>query len=155
MIGLAVVIEEEIWGTGKWQYANAIARFPIYLLGMMCAIKNKEDLPYKITVPFFLLSIVFFFQNQHYLFSACAVLLLIQVADKLIGRLFFFKNKIFNWIGTHTLELYVGNVISAEIVHYIFYPEMHILMKLPIDLAMTICISLLLWKINSQVQKSL
>lgn len=155
MIGLTVVIEEEIWGTGKWQYANAIARFPIYLLGMMCAIKNKEDLPYKITVPFFLLSIVFFFQNQHYLFSACAVLLLIQVADKLIGRLFFFKNKIFNWIGTHTLELYVGNVISAEIVHYIFYPEMHILMKLPIDLAMTICISLLLWKINSQVQKSL
>lgn len=155
LISMAIIIKEEIWGSDRWQYANAIARFPLYLLGMTCAIKDKEDLPYSVTLPLFFLSIVFFFQNQHYLFSACAVLLLVQIANKLIDRWSFFKNKIFNWIGTHTLELYVGNTISAEIVYYIYYQEMHILIKVAIDLAMTICISLLLWKINSQVQKSL
>lgn len=153
MIGLTVVIEEEIWGTGKWQYANAIARFPLYLLGMLCAIKNKEDLPYKVTILLFLLSIVFFFQNHHYLFSACSVLLLIQVANKLIDRWSFFKNKIFNWIGTHTLELYVGNVLSAVMMRFVLFPELHVLVILTIDLTMTTGFSLLLWKVNSQIQK--
>lgn len=147
-------MEEEFGGTGRWQYANAIGRFPLYLLGMLCAIKNREDLPYKVTIPLFFLSIIFFFQNQHYLFSSYALLLLIQVANKLIDKWSIFKNDLFNWIGTHTLELYVGNVLSAEFVHYIFYPRMHTLMKVAIDLAMTICMSLLLWK-NSQVQKLL
>lgn len=153
MIGLAVVVEEEIWGTGRWQYANAIARFPLYLLGMMCAIKNKEDLPYKVTIPLFLLSVVFFFQSQHYLFSACAVLLLIQVVNKLIDRWIFFKNKIFKWIGTHTLELYVGNVLSAVMMRFVLFPELHVWVILTIDLTMTAGFSLLLWNVNSQIQK--
>ena len=34
LISLVVVLEEEFLGTGRWQYDNAVARFPLYLLGM-------------------------------------------------------------------------------------------------------------------------
>ena len=153
LISMAIIIKEEIWGSDRWQYANAIARFPLYLLGMTCAIKDKEDLPYSVTLPLFFLSIVFFFQNQHYLFSACAVLLLVQIANKLIDKWDSFKNRLSNWIGTHTLELYVANTISATIAHYIFHPGMHIVTKISIDTALTVGISLLLWNINSRIQK--
>lgn len=48
-----------ISGVGKcisvWQYANAICRFPLYLLGMQCAIRGKENLPYYITIPCFVI----------------------------------------------------------------------------------------------------
>lgn len=154
-ISLAIIMEEEFIGTARWQYENAIARLPLYLLGMLCAIRNKDDLSYKITIPLFLVSIIFFFQNQHYLFSACAVPFFIQIANKVIDNWSFLENKIFNWIGSHTLELYVGNTISAVIAGYIFYPEMHILTKVSIDLIMTTGISLLLWKINSSIQKQI
>lgn len=155
MISLAVILEEEILGTGRWQYANAIARIPLYLLGMWCAFTNKIDLPYKVTIPLFFLSIIFFFQNQHYLFSASAVLFLVQILNKIIDRWSILKNSLFNWIGSHTLEIYVGNVISAVIVYYIFYPEMHVLTKISIDLMITIGLSLLLWRINSVLQKQI
>lgn len=154
LISFAIIMEEEFWGTGRWQYANAIGRFPLYLLGMLCAIKNREDLPYKVTIPLFFLSIIFFFQNAHYLFSSYAVLLLIQVTNKLIDRWIIFKNDLFDWIGSHTLELYVGNTIAAVITHqYIFHIEMNVLIKVSIDIIMTIILSLLLWKANSQLQK--
>ena len=64
LISLVVVLEEEFLGTGRWQYDNAVARFPLYLLGMQCALSNKEDLPYKVTIPLFLLSVAFFFQGH-------------------------------------------------------------------------------------------
>lgn len=63
LISLVVVLEEEFLGTGRWQYDNAVARFPLYLLGMQCALSNKEDLPYKVTIPLFLLSVAFFFRD--------------------------------------------------------------------------------------------
>lgn len=153
LISMAIIIKEEIWGSDRWQYANAIARFPLYLLGMTCAIKDKEDLPYSVTLPLFFLSIVFFFQNQHYLFSACAVLLLVQIANKLIDKWDSFKNRLSNWIGTHTLELYVGNVLSAGMMRFVLFPELHVLVILTIDLTITTGFSLLLWKVNSQIQK--
>ena len=121
---------------------------------MLCTIKNWEDLPYKVTIPLFFLSIIFFFQNKHYLFSSYAVLLLIQVTNKLIDRWIIFKNDLFDWIGSHTLELYVGNTIAAVITHqHIFHIGMNVLTKVSIDIIMTIILSLLLWKANSQLQK--
>ncbi|WP_025835570.1 acyltransferase family protein [Bacteroides rodentium] len=155
LVSLVVVLEGEFLGTGRWQYDNAVARFPLYLLGMQCALNNKENLPYKVTIPLFLLSIAFFFQGHHYLFSACAVLFTVQIANILIDRWGILKNKLFNWIGSHTLEIYVGNTIAAIIAEQIFSPEMNILTKLSIDIMMTISLSLLLWKLNSQVHEAL
>ena len=119
---------------------------------MQCALSNKEDLPYKVTIPLFLLSVAFFFQGHHYLFSACAVLLAFQIANILIDKWGVLKNKLFNWIGTHTLDIYVGNTIAAVIAELIFSPEMNVFDKISIDIMMTIGLSLLLWKLNSQLQ---
>lgn len=152
LVSLGVVLEEEFLGTGRWQYDNAVARFPLYLLGMQCALSNKEDLPYKVTIPLFLLSVAFFFQGHHYLFSACAVLLAVQIANILIDKWGVLKNKLFNWIGTHTLDIYVGNTIAAVTAKQIFSPEMNVFDKISIDIMMTIGLSLLLWKLNSQLQ---
>ena len=110
---------------------------------MQCALSNKEDLPYKVTIPLFLLSVAFFFQGHHYLFSACAVLLAIQIANILIDKWGVLKNKLFNWI---------GNTIAAVIAELIFSPEMNVFDKISIDIMMTIGLSLLLWKLNSQLQ---
>ena len=71
---------------------------------MQCALSNKEDLPYKVTIPLFLLSVAFFFQGHHYLFSACAVLLAIQIANILIDKWGVLKNKLFNWIGDEIIN---------------------------------------------------
>lgn len=148
-------MEEEFVGTGRWQYANAVGRLPLYLLGMLCAIKNKENLSYKVTVPLFLLSIVFFFQNQHYLFSACATPFLMQVANKIIDRSTLFQKSAFTWIGAHTLELYCGNTITAEIVVHFFHPDVPLFTKLAIDFALTFVLSITLWRVNIKIQKSL
>lgn len=153
LVGFAVVLEEEYFGNGRWQYMNAIARFPLYLCGMQCAISNKVNLPYKVTVLLFFVSIAFFFQGLHYLFSTCAVFLVVQIANILIDKWGVLKNKLFNWIGSHTLEIYVGNTIAAEIAGQIFSPEMDVLIKVSVDIMMTIGLSLLLWKINSQQLK--
>lgn len=153
LISLAIIMEEEFIGAEKWQYENALGRIPLYLLGMQCALTNKEDLSYKITVPLFLLSIAFFFQKHHYLFSACAIPLAIQIANVFIDKYKLSKNKLLNCIGSHTLEVYVGNTIAAVIAEHIFCPEMHVITKVTIDIMMTTGLSLLLWKLNLRLQK--
>lgn len=147
-ISVLVVMKSELIGFEMWQYANAISRFPLYLLGMFCGIKNLHNLSYKITIPLFLLGIVFFFRNQHYLFSVCVALFSIQVANGVIDRWSFFKSKFFKWIGSHTLEIYVANTIAAVICGCFFSPEMDVLTKVLIDITITIVLSLLLWNIS-------
>lgn len=143
-----------IIGTTTWQYACAIPRFPLYLFGLTCALKNKEDISYSITVPLFLVGIYYFFQNNHYMFSSFCILLFIQIANKIIDKNSLFQTPIILWIGKHTLEIYVANVLSAILTIYIFISEEKSILILS-DIFITAILSLLLWKVNSLIQKRL
>lgn len=143
-----------IIGTTTWQYACAIPRFPLYLLGFTCALKNKEDISYSITIPLFLVGIYYFFQNNHYMFSSFCILLCIQIANKIIDKNSLFQTPIIQWIGKHTLEIYVANVLSAILIKYIFVSEGKSILMLS-DIFITSILSILLWKVNSLIQKRL
>lgn len=140
-------------GTTTWQYACAIPRLPLYLLGLTCAIKNKEDISYYITIPLFVLGTYYFCQNNHYIFSSCCILLCIQIANKIIDNTNFFNKSLIHWIGSHTLEIYVGNTLSAIIFVYCVPSYINILLKIFYDLLFTIALSIILCKINSTIQK--
>lgn len=71
----------------------------------------------------------------------------------LIKQNLFYK-VIFNWIGTHTLEIYVANVLSAVIIRYFIITNEHLVMILS-DIFLTVILSILLWKINSFIQEQL
>lgn len=139
-------------GTTTWQYACAIPRFPLYLLGITCAIKNKEDISYYVTIPLFVLGTYYFFQNNHYVFSSCCILLCIQIVNKIIDKTHFFNKSLFNWIGGHTLEIYVANVLSAIIIKYIIVSNETPLLIFS-DIFMTIILSILLCRINNLIAK--
>lgn len=143
-----------IIGTTTWQYACAIPRFPLYLLGLTCALKNKEDISYSITIPLFLVGIYYFFQNNHYMFSSFCILLFIQIVNKIIDKNSLFQTPIILWIGKHTLEIYVANVLSAILIKYISISEEKSILILS-DILFTTILSLLLWKVNSLIQKRL
>lgn len=139
-------------GATTWQYACAIPRLPLFLLGITCAIKNKEDIPYYVTIPLFILGTYYFFQNNHYMFSSCCILLCIQIVNKIIDNTNFFNKSLFNWIGSHTLEIYVANVLSAIIIRYIIVSNENLILILS-DIFMTILLSLTLYKVNNLIQK--
>lgn len=154
MISVIIFLYSTIVGTTVWQYACAIPRFPLFLFGLTCAVKNKENVSYYITIPLFILGIYYFFQNSHYIFSACCILLCVQMANNVIDKTKFFYKVIFNWIGTHTLEIYVANVLSAVIIRYFIITNEHLVMILS-DIFLTVILSILLWKINSFIQEQL
>lgn len=139
-------------GTTIWQYACAIPRLPLFLLGLTCAIKNKENISYYVTIPLFALGTYYFFHNNHYMFSSCCILLFIQIANKIIDNFNFFNISLFYWIGNHTLEIYVANVLSSIIIRYIFASNEKLIL-ISSDMFMTIIFSLLLWKVNNLIQK--
>lgn len=157
---LLVIISVSIYscyiiiGTTTWQYACAIPRFPLYLLGLTCALKNKENISYSITIPLFLVGIYYFFQNNHYMFSSFCILLCIQIANKIIDKNSLFQTPIIQWIGKHTLEIYVANVLSAILIKYIFVSEGKSILILS-DIFITAILSISLWKVNSLIQKRL
>lgn len=153
VISIMVFIYYITIGTSIWQYACAISRFPLYLLGLTCALKNKEDIPHYITIPLFIIGIYYFFQNNHYIFSSCCILLFIQIINKIIDKTNLSHKTFLNWIGSHTLELYVGNTISAIIFIYYISPNTNLLIKIFYDLLFTIILSICLHKINQTVKK--
>ena len=53
---------------------------------------------------------------------------------------------------TIQLDWYTHFTIAAVIAELIFSPEMNVFDKISIDIMMTIGLSLLLWKLNSQLQ---
>lgn len=76
------------------------------------------------------------------------------MANNVIDKTKFFDKVIFNWIGTHTLEIYVANVLSAVIIRYFIITNEHLVMILS-DIFLTVILSILLWKINSFIQEQL
>lgn len=77
-----------------------------------------------------------------------------QIANKVIDKTKFFDKAIFNWIGTHTLEIYVANVLSAVIIRYLIITNEHLVMIIS-DIFLTVILSVLLWTINSSIQEKL
>ena len=123
-----------------WQYANAIPRFSLFVLGMTCFIRNRPNLPYSITVPLFLLGIAFFFRNSHYLFSSLCIPFVMQVINILIDRRTI--PTVVNWIGNHTLEIYVADIIATETLQPIM-TGLPILTKIAVRLTMIVALTLL------------
>lgn len=76
------------------------------------------------------------------------------MANNVIDKTKFFYKVIFNWIVTHTLEIYVANVLSAVIIRYFIITNEHLVMILS-DIFLTVILSILLWKINSFIQEQL
>lgn len=115
-----VLLYSELVDFNIWQYSCAVERLPLYLLGMTCYINKKPKLPISLTFSLFVLSFFFFYQEQHYLFSSAFVLLPIQIFNLIISK-FNCKNLgVLEKIGKQTLELYVGNILAGEILHYWF-----------------------------------
>ena len=136
---------------GAWQYANAICRFPLYLLGMQCAIIGKENLPYYITIPCFVIGSCFFFTGNHYLFSSYCVLLMVQILNLLIDKIDLPCLSCFKTIGRHTLEIYAANVLSAVLLASCFYTCIHPIIVIFIDLFLTAVLSFVLSKANKLI----
>lgn len=149
--GWAVVIYISWEGIREWQYANAICRFPLYLLGMQCAIKGKENLPYYITIPCFLIGTCFFLAGSHYLFSSFCVLLMVQILNLLIDKTDLFRLSCFKTIGRHTLEIYAANVLSAVLLASCFSTCTYPIIAICIDLFLTAVLSIVLWKANKLI----
>lgn len=152
IIGVWAVVIYISWeGISEWQYANAICRFPLYLLGMQCAIKEKENLPYYITILCFLIGTCFFFAGSHYLFSSFCVLLIIQILNQLINKIDLSCLSFFRMMGRHTLEIYAANVLSAVIIASCFYTCTYPIILICIDLFLTSVLSIVLWKANKLI----
>lgn len=154
VLGVCVAVVY-ISGVGKyisaWQYANAICRFPLYLLGMQCAIKGKENLPYYITIPCFLIGTSFFFTGNHYLFSSYCVLLMVQILNLLIDKIDLSRLSYFRRTGRHTLEIYAANVLSAVLIASCFSTCTYPIIVICIDLFLTTVLSIVLWKANKLI----
>ena len=56
MISVIIFLYSTIVGTPVWQYACAIPRFPLFLFGLTCAVLNKENVSYYITIPLFIVT---------------------------------------------------------------------------------------------------
>lgn len=152
IIGVWAVVIYISWeGISEWQYANAICRFPLYLLGMQCTIKGKENLPYYITIPCFLIGTCFFFAGSHYLFSSFCGLLMVQILNLLIDKIDVSHLSCFRIMGRHTLEIYVANVLSAVIIAYCFSTCTYLIIVIFIDLFLTAVLSIVLWKANKLI----
>lgn len=152
IIGVWAVVIYISWeGISEWQYANAICRFPLYLLGMQCAIKGKENLPNYITIPCFLIGTCFFFAGSHYLFSSFCVLLMVQILNLLIDKINLPCLSCFKTIGRHTLEIYAANVLSAVLLASCFYTCIHPIIVIFIDLFLTAVLSFVLSKANKLI----
>lgn len=134
-----------------WQYENAICRFPLYLLGMQCAITEKKNLPYYITIPCFVIGSCFFFTGNHYLFSSYCVLLMVQILNLLIDKIDLSRLSCFRIIGRHTLEIYAANVLSAVLIASCFSICIHPIIVISIDLFLTAVLSIVLWKANKLI----
>ena len=78
----------------------------------------------------------------------------IQIANKIIDKNSLFQTPIIQWIGKHTLEIYVANVLSAILIKYIFVSEGKSILILS-DIFITAILSISLWKVNSLIQKRL
>lgn len=152
IIGVWAVVIYISWeGISEWQYANAICRFPLYLLGMQCAIIGKENLPYYITIPCFVIGSCFFFTGNHYLFSSYCVLLMVQILNLLIDKIDLPCLSCFKTIGRHTLEIYAANVLSAVLLASCFYTCIHPIIVIFIDLFLTAVLSFVLSKANKLI----
>lgn len=152
VLGVCVAVIYISWkGISVWQYANAICRFPLYLLGMQCAIKGKVNLHYYITIPCFVIGSCFFFVGSHYLFSSYCVLLMVQILNLLIDKIDLSGLSIFRSIGRHTLEIYAANVLSAVLLTSCFYICTYPMIVIFIDLFLTSVLSIVLWKANKLI----
>ena len=152
LAAIAVVGISEFSGlVNTWQYANAICRFPLYLLGIQCAISNKDNLSYYVTVPCFAIGCYFFFCGAHYLFSSCCVLLSIQVANLLIDRLGLDRAFLVKKVGRHTLEIYAANVLSAVFIESCLKIQSSVFAVICVDLLLTLLFTIALWKLNKLI----
>lgn len=109
-------------GIDRWQWQCAVGRIPIYLLGMYCAIKAREDLPIWIVLVLLLFSIGFFIHNDHYLFSATFTPFVVVVLNKLTDICRFDQWQWLRWIGKNSLEIYVADVMACEIGQLLYTP---------------------------------
>lgn len=146
----AVLLEVKGW-IPCWQYDNAICRFPLFLLGMQCAIKNRDNLSYYVTIPCFAIGCYFFFQGFHYLFSSWCVLLLIPIVNTLIDKCSLLKASIIKNIGRHTLEIYAANVISAVFITSFLCLQESPLVTIASDIALTVLGAIFLSKWNKLI----
>lgn len=151
ILSVSIIFFCELGSIHHWQYENAIPRFSLFVLGLTCYIKNCQNLSYKITLPLFILGIVYFFRNSHYLFSSLCIPLVIQGLNFFFDKYSIIKSSsVVNWIGRHTLELYVGNLISAELLQkFLLSQGRNPITVIVLDLCITILLSFVLTMVNN------
>ena len=100
-----------------WQYQCLIGRIPIYILGIFYSYYKIETISLKYSLPLFVSGCFFWFCGYRYLGTDLMVLLIIQLIIPTLKRTRLLDNRILYYVGSHSLEFYIGNVITLQMQH--------------------------------------
>ena len=108
---------------GKWEYVCAIGRIPIFILGILLYINKKPLKKYLfifcffflLTIPLFILGLL----PRFYVFYMAAPIIIGLMG--LLGEIIIQSEgikSVLEWIGKHTLELYVTNIVICYVMKH-------------------------------------
>lgn len=100
-----------------WQYQCLIGRIPIYILGIFYSYSKIEIISFKYSLPLFILGCFFWFYGYRYLGTDLMALLIIQLIIHCFKRTQLPDSQILYYVGAHSLEFYIGNVIALQMQH--------------------------------------
>lgn len=100
-----------------WQYQCLIGRIPIYILGIFYSYYKIEAISLKYSLPLFVSGCFFWFYGYRYLGTDLMALLIIQLIIPTLKRTRLLDNRILYYVGSHSLEFYIGNVITLQMQH--------------------------------------
>ena len=138
-----------------WSYDCFIARVPIFFLGIVF-FKRRDDLHYlpKMSILFVSLVPIFYLitridnsliYSKFLSLSLFIPLVIIMLSLLIQNRLMYNANQMLAWIGKYTLEIYVANCMSNNIMHILpFHLQLFVC-----DLFITAILSIILFYINN------
>lgn len=100
-----------------WQYQCLIGRIPIYILGIFYSYYKIENIFFRYSLPLFMLGLFFWFYGYRYLGTDLMALLIIQLIIHCFKRNQLLDSQILYYVGAHSLEFYIGNVIALQMQH--------------------------------------
>jgi len=130
LLSIILVVTLSIYNI-DWTYGAAIARLPMFMLGIVF-FQNKELIKFEsflwFVIPMFLSIALYLYHTNiggYTIMDMCTPLLMYVIA-LIFGNI---KPKLCSWIqyiGMHSLEIYVGNVIVMAIIAFWIKGSMHI-----------------------------
>lgn len=135
----------------SWQYNCAVGRLPIFLLGICCYRKKCNTFHLGLIIFFvaFLLSLPLYYYgyiHTYIILYWCAPMIMLMLSPIIRCLLNTFIGKGLNWLGKHSLEIYVSNVIvMAWLPYFLSYN------KFVVYWMMLIAVLPLIYKLNSKL----